>query len=95
MNRLDHTSVNRKKPERAKKKDSMDDDDERYSLPDAHRYAFFFFLNLTFSGGFFSPLSLSFFLYHFERRDKVCKEMVFVIYFTCLYITHTHTYSII
>jgi hypothetical protein len=44
MNEPYHTSVNSKKEgERESEKDSMDDDDERYSLPDVHIYALFLF----------------------------------------------------
>ncbi len=85
MNRPYHTSVNSK---RKGEKDSMDDDDERYSLPDVYACTFSFWLYIQV---FFSSYTLSF----WTNRQVMKAGMVFVIYLTCLNIIHTHIYSII
>jgi hypothetical protein len=72
-----HTSMNSKR----EKKDSMDDDDERYSLPDVYIYAFS--LESTF-------IFLSLFIILNEWTG-----MVFVIYLVCRNLIHIHIHSLI
>jgi hypothetical protein len=72
------------------KNDSMDDDDERYSLPDVYIHMHFFLFDSTFIS--FPFYSLSFWTNRQAMKKKKA-GMVFVIYLTCLYIIHTYRFD--